>query len=130
VFWSTPLLELITLVFMFDPKGALEIFGLNRGRRAGRSLAPSARRWLRAGACVGGFLLLCWTGLLIEFIRGELARGSRSLVHYAGHLRGGPTHALLLLVGVPVLLAGSVVIPVRVWRVTRAPGAPAAGPPS
>jgi hypothetical protein len=127
VFWSTPLLVLVALLLMFDPKGALEILGLNRERRAGRPLAPSTRRWIRAGACVGGFLLLWWTGLLLEIIRGDLAQGSHSLLHYAWRGRGGLTHALLFLVGVPVLLAGSVVIPVRVWRVTRAP---MARPPS
>jgi hypothetical protein len=123
VFWSTPLLVLVALLFMFDPKGALEILGLNHKHKADQSLAPPRRRWIRAGACVGGFFLLWWTGLLLDVIRGDLAQGSHSVLHYAWRGRGGLTHALLFLVGAPVLLAGSVVIPVRVWRVTRAPTA-------
>jgi hypothetical protein len=119
VFWSTPLLVLIALLFMFDPKGALEILGLDGKRTAGQPLAPSRRRWIRAGACLGGFLLLWWTGLLLEIMRGELAEGGHGLLRFAWHARGGVTHALFLLIGVPVLLAGSVAIPVRVWRVTR-----------
>jgi hypothetical protein len=112
VLWSTPLLVLIALVFIFDPKGEVD-----------QSWAPSRRRWIRAGACIGGVLMLWWTGLLLEVIRGELAQGGHGLLRFAWRAHGGVTHALLLLVGVPVLLAGSVVIPVRVWRVTRAPTA-------
>jgi len=127
VFWSTPLLVLIALVFIFDPKGALEILGLNCKGKVDPSWTPSRRRWIRAGACVGGVLILWWAGLLLEVIRGDLAQGSHSLLHYAWRGRGGLTHALLFLGGAPVLLAGSVVIPVRVWRITRAP---TASPPS
>ena len=123
VLWSTPLLVLIALVFIFDPKGALEILGLNRKGKVDQSWAPSRRRWIRAGACIGGVLMLWWTGLLLEVIRGELAQGGHGLLRFAWRAHGGVTHALLLLVGVPVLLAGSVVIPVRVWRATRAPTA-------